>query len=139
MDDYFLKIQELKEDDLFEEIKKLNTKLYSVNETSPMFQQLKSMLDMCNERQKDIMMEYRLKSDKTPDVLEIGEIESVVYTPEYSEQELLTTLTNFYSENKETKKLSVPQKTQQQTVQPKTQYSTPGPFTIDVPKFGAKK
>lgn len=139
MDDYFLKIQELKEDDLFEEIKKLNTKLYSVNETSPMFQQLKSMLDMCNERQKDIMMEYRLKSDKTPDVLEIGEIESVVYTPEYSEQELLTTLTNFYSENKETKKLSVPKQTEQQTVQPKTQDNIPGPFTIDVPKFGAKK
>jgi len=139
MDDYFLKIQELKEDDLFEEIKKLNTKLYSVNEASPMFQQLKSMLDMCNERQNDIMMAYRLKSDKTPDVLEIGEIESVVYTPEYSEQELLTTLTNFYSENKESKKLSVPKQTEQQTAQPKTQDNTPGPFTIDVPKFGAQK
>jgi hypothetical protein len=95
MDEYFLKIQHMKEDVLFEEMKKLNQKLYAINQTSPMFQQITDMLAMCKERHKDLILEYKEKNDKTPEILEIGEIESEVYTPEYSEQELLTSLTNF--------------------------------------------
>ena len=136
MDDYFLKIQGLKEEPLFEEIKKLNQKLYQMNPNSPMFQQVKDMLSMCKERHKDIILEYKEKTDKTPEILEIGEIESVVYTPEYSEQELLTSLTNFYSQDKTTKPLNVDTSTVPET-NPAPEPSSE--FTIEVPKFGAKK
>ena len=78
--------------------------------------------------------------DKTPDVLEIGEIVSEVYTPDYSEQDLITTLTNFYSKTKTTKKLTkdpIPNPVQQPVQQ---SIAEPSPeFTIEVPKFGAKK
>ena len=128
----------MKEDVLFEEMKKLNQKLYAINQTSPMFQQITDMLAMCKERHKDLILEYKEKNDKTPEILEIGEIESEVYTPEYSEQELLTSLTNFYSKEKVSKPLRVdanpePAPEVKTTPEPSTE------FTIEVPKFGAKK
>lgn len=141
MSDYWEKIQEMDSDKLFEEIKKLNDKLYKMGQNSPMFQQVRGMLDMCSERQSDLMAVIIENNDKTPDVLEIGEIESVVYTPEYSEQELLTTLSNFYTQKKEKKPLTVTPEQRAKTVsQPKVEQQ-PQPsseFTIEVPKFGAK-
>ena len=142
MSDYWEKIQEMDSDKLFEEIKKLNDKLYKMDQNSPMFQQVRGMLDMCSERQSDLMAIIIENNDKTPDVLEIGEIESVVYTPEYSEQELITTLSNFYTQKKEKKPLTVnPEQTVQPAPQSKVeQQPQPSPeFTIEVPKFGAKK
>ena len=139
MSDFFDKVQAMDStDEIFEEIKKLNEKLFKINEASPMWQQLKGMIDVCHHRQQELMAHQFESLDKTPDVLEIGAIQSEVYTPEYSEQELLTTLTNFYSKEKVTKKLtkqpeSRPTPVSQQTPQPSSE------FTIEVPKFGAKK
>jgi len=139
MSDFFDKVQAMDStDEIFEEIKKLNEKLFKLNEASPMWQQIKGMIDVCHHRQQELMAHTLESLDKTPDVLEIGEIESEVYTPEYSEQELLTTLTNFYSKEKVTKKL-----TKQPEIKP-TPVAQPTPqpsseFTIEVPKFGAKK
>ena len=142
MSDYWGKIQEMDSDKLFEEIKKLNDKLYKMDQNSPMFQQVRGMLDMCSERQSDLMARIMENNDKTPDVLEIGEIESVVYTPEYSEQELITTLSNFYTQKKENKPLTVKPEQTTQTVSQSKVEQQPQPsseFTIEVPKFGAKK
>jgi hypothetical protein len=142
MSDYWGKIQEMDSDKLFEEIKKLNDKLYKMDQNSPMFQQVRGMLDMCSERQSDLMARIMENNDKTPDVLEIGEIESVVYTPEYSEQELITTLSNFYTQKKEKKPLTVKPEQTTQTVSQSKVEQQPQPsseFTIEVPKFGAKK
>ena len=142
MSDYWQKIQDMDSDKLFEEIKKLNDKLYKMDQNSPMFQQVRGMLDMCSERQSDLMARIMENNDKTPDVLEIGEIESVVYTPEYSEQELITTLSNFYTQKKEKKPLTVkPEQTAEPVPQPKVeqQQQPSSEFTIEVPKFGATK
>ncbi len=140
MSDFFDKIQNMNSDQLFEEIKKLNDKIYKLNESSPMWQQIKEMINLCHARQGELMAHKMEELDKTPDILDIGEIQSEVYTPEYSEQELLTTLSNFYSKKKETKKLTVPTQTvEAPAVTPKQPSpSVPEPFTIEVPKFGAK-
>ncbi len=142
MSDFFDKVQAMESTDkIFDEIKKLNDKLFRLNEASPMWQQVKGMIDICHHRQQELMAHQMEELDKTPDVLDIGEIQSHVYTPEYSEQELLTTLTNFYSKEEVTKKLTIdtaPSPTH--TEQPAQRVSEPSTeFTIEVPKFGAKK
>ena len=81
MNDYFTKIQKMETTDaVFEEIKKLNDKLFKLNEASPMWQQVKGMIDLCHARQQELMAHTMEKLDKTPDVLDIGEITSEVYT-----------------------------------------------------------
>ena len=142
MSDFFDKVQAMESTDkIFEEIKTLNEKLFKLNEASPMWQQVKGMIDICHHRQQELMAHQMEELDKTPDVLEIGEIQSQVYTPEYSEQELLTTLTNFYSKEDKTKKLKInPEPSPAPVKQPVKQAPVPSSeFTIDVPKFGAKK
>jgi hypothetical protein len=142
MSDFFDKVQALESTDkVCEEIKVLNEKLFRLNEASPMWQQVKGMIDICHHRQQELMAHQMEELDKTPDVLEIGEIQSQVYTPEYSEQELLTTLTNFYSKEDKTKKLNInPESSPAPVQQPVKQAPVPSSeFTIDVPKFGAKK
>lgn len=142
MADFFDKVQNMDSDKLFEEIKSLNEKLFKMSENSPMRHQVMDMINVCNQRQSDLMAHQIEELDKTPDILDIGEIESVVYTPEYSEQDLLTTLSNFYTQKKIKKTLT---KQPEQNVAPTVQQTTtqtpaPSPeFTLDVPKFGAKK
>ena len=143
MSDFFDKIQAMDSTDkIFEEIKKLNERLFRINEGSPMHEQLQGMIETCHMRQTELFAGQMEASDKTPDVLEIGEIESTVYTPDYDEQNVLTTLTNFYSKETVTKKLTkqpepAPAPLVQQPVQHTPEPSTE--FTIEVPKFGAKK
>lgn len=143
MSDFFDKIQNMDSTDaIFEEIKKLNERLFRINEGSPMYEQLQSMIETCHMRQTELFAGQMEASDKTPDVLDIGEIQSTVYTPDYDEQNVLTTLTNFYSKKTVTKKLTkqpepAPAPPVQQPVQHTPEPSTE--FTIEVPKFGAKK
>jgi hypothetical protein len=127
MSDFFDKVQALESTDkVFEEIKVLNEKLFRLNEASPMWQQVKGMIDICHHRQQELMAHQMEELDKTP---------------EYSEQELLTTLTNFYSKEDKTKKLNInPESSPAPVQQPVKQAPVPSSeFTIDVPKFGAKK
>tara|TARA_R110001592_G_scaffold87400_2_gene258144 strand:+ start:9158 stop:9571 length:414 start_codon:yes stop_codon:yes gene_type:complete len=136
MSDFFDRVQTMNSDRIFEEIKTLNEKLFGLNEANPIYHQIRDMIDVCHLRQSDLMAVQMEGLDKTPDVLEIGEIVSEVYTPDYSEQDLITTLTNFYSNTKTTKKLTkdpVPNPVQQPVADPSPE------FTIEVPKFGATK
>ena len=136
MSDFFDRVQTMNSDRIFEEIKTLNEKLFGLNEANPIYHQIRDMIDVCHLRQSDLMAVQMEELDKTPEVLEIGEIVSEVYTPDYSEQDLITTLTNFYSNTKTTKKLTkdpVPNPVQQPVADPSPE------FTIEVPKFGATK
>ena len=149
MDNYWEKIQTLNEDKLFEESKNITTKLYAISQASPMYNQLQDMLEMINERQRDLVLLAREEINKTPDVLDIGQIETVVHTPDYSKAELITYMANFYYDKNGP---IVEPKTQQQQSQTPTltlttqpEQSAPLPaseqsqeFTIEVPKFGAK-
>ena len=140
MSDFFERVQTMNSDRVFEEIKTLNEKLFGLNEASPIYHQIRDMIDVCNMRQAYLMATQMEENNKTPDVLDIGEIVSEVYTPEYSEQDLITTLSNFYSKTKVKKKLTpepVANPVQQPVQQPVAEASPE--FTIEVPKFGAKK
>ena len=147
MDNYWEKIQTLNEDKLFEESKNITTKLYAISQASPMYNQLQDMLEMINERQRDLVLLAREEINKTPDVLNIGQIDAVVHTPDYSKAELITYMANFYYDKNGP--IVEPQMQQQQaqtrtlTTQPEQSAPQPAPeqsqeFTIEVPKFGAK-
>jgi hypothetical protein len=147
MDNYWEKIQTLNEDKLFEESKNITTKLYAISQASPMYNQLQDMLEMINERQRDLVLLAREEINKTPDVLNIGQIDAVVHTPDYSKAELITYMANFYYDKNGP--IVEPQMQRQQaqtptlTTQPEQSAPQPAPeqsqeFTIEVPKFGAK-
>ena len=145
MDNYWEKIQTLNEDKLFEESKNLTTKLYAISKASPMYNQLQDMLEMINERQRDLVLLAREENDKTPGVLNIGQIDAVVHTPDYSKAELITYMAKFYYDKNGpiVEPQMQRQQEQQYTIQPEQSAPQTAPeqsqeFTIEVPKFGAK-
>lgn len=96
-DAYFLKIQSLSQEKLLEEEKRLYNILYKTNETSPVYNQIWSMLDMIRDTiQERLFME---RQGKLPDseIIEIGKIEEVVYTPDYNAEELLLAVVHQYT------------------------------------------
>ena len=96
-DDYFFKVQQMSEDDLLTELQKLNTKLYSFTSETGLRLQIEGMIDLVNQEHQARMAQRRMAQDKTPDIIEIGEIEEVVETPDYSKTELITHFSNFYT------------------------------------------
>ena len=86
-DDYFFKVQQMSEDDLLTELQKLNTKLYSFTSETGLRLQIEGMIDLVNQEHQARMAQRRMAQDKTPDIIEIGEIEEVVETPDYSKTE----------------------------------------------------
>lgn len=97
--DYWEKVQSLKEEEVLEEIKKLHDKYFKLNERSPIRQQLKSMLDIAQTRYTDLQEFRRFElqnEEKKNTVIELGEINSVEYVPDYSKEEILTHMAKFY-------------------------------------------
>jgi len=138
MDDYWQKVQAMNQDKVLTEIESLTKRLYQLNEASPIWNQVKGMLDDAQERYRDLMAHQINEMDNIPDVLNIGEIESVVHTPDYSKEELLTNIAKFYYD-KDGPIEEQPIKEQEQPIkQPEPQPEASQEFTIDVPKFGAK-
>jgi hypothetical protein len=96
--DYWQRIQTLNEDQLLDEIKKVQDKLFKLNNQTMMRLQLNDMLSMAQTRYND-MLQFKMnemREESEPEVIELGEIESVAYTPNYSKEELLTDLVKFY-------------------------------------------
>ena len=138
MDDYWQKVQAMNQDKVLTEIESLTKRLYQLNEASPIWNQVKGMLDDAQERHRDLMAHQHNEMDNIPDVLNIGEIESVVHTPDYSKEELLTNIAKFYYD-KDGPIEEQPIKEQEQPIkQPGPQPEASQEITIDVPKFGAK-
>tara|TARA_R110001592_G_scaffold158352_2_gene389474 strand:- start:3054 stop:3476 length:423 start_codon:yes stop_codon:yes gene_type:complete len=138
MDDYWQKVQDMNQDKILTEIESLTKRLYQLSEASPIWNQVAGMLDNAHERHRDLMEFQRAEMDTTPDVLNIGDVDAVVYTPDYSKAELLTNIAKFYYDKdgpidetpkQEQEQRSTPQDAPQEISQE---------FTIDVPKFGAK-
>jgi hypothetical protein len=144
-DDYFFKIQQMSEDDLILEIQKLNTKLYSFTSETGLRLQIEGMIDLVNHELQARMATRRQAQDKTPDIIEIGEIEEVVETPDYSKTELITHFTNFYSgddiakKNKFKKPITSTRRTTPPVILPKDRPLKDVPTTGigEIPKFGA--
>lgn len=104
MFDYWEKLQNSKEEDVLEEIKKLHDKYFKLREHSPVRNQIKNMLDMAQSRYHDLQIYRReealAEKEGENSVIEIGQIDSVEYVPDYTKEEILTHLSRFYYDKK---------------------------------------
>jgi len=99
--DYVAKLYGLSEDKVSQEIMNLHKRLATVNSTSPIYNQLLEMLDTAEAiRQEKMIMASLKDEDKQDQVIDIGSIESVVYTPIYSQEEFLDVVARMYIDNK---------------------------------------
>jgi hypothetical protein len=136
--DYWQRIQTLNEDQLLDEIKKVQDKLFKLNNQTMMRLQLNDMLSMAQTRYND-MLQFKMnemREESEPEVIELGEIESVAYTPNYSKEELLTDLVKFYHDKEgpiEKEELK-----QEQPIEPK-EPSVAEEMLKDVPVFTQTK
>ena len=144
--DYFDKLQGLKEQELRDEITMLNTKFYALVKDTPIRQQIGNMLDMAKDQLTVVVAPRPIKEE--PDVLEIGEIEEKVETPDYSKQELITYFKRFYSGDKPSqsegidKPVTGSRKTTPTFITPvdrPIKSSGAKPDVGNIPVFGAKK
>jgi|TARA_B100001094_G_scaffold329846_1_gene393569 hypothetical protein len=143
-DDYFFKVQQMNEDELLTELQKLNTKLYSFTSETGLRLQIENMINLVSEEHQGRMMQRRVAQDKTPDIIEIGEIEEVVVTPDYSKTELITHFSNFYtgdnisSKQKIKKPVTSTRRTTPPVLLPKDRPLKDVPTTGigNIPKFG---
>ena len=149
MSDYFFKIDQLDPNKLLDEIQQLSKKQMSVRPDTKMWQQIRSYIDYAKENYRAHSMAEALKAKKEPDVIEIGEVEEVVYTPDYS-SELILAVADFYtndkiSKNKEKQQKYTTEKTIPKPLKPSpTLTPEPKPIAkenleIDIPVFGKTK
>lgn len=97
MFDYYTHVQSLSEGDLIKEIEKLTKRMLATDPASPIYGQLQSYIDMARDSYNDIMYTQKIKSEST--VMDIGEMESMEHTPDYSDEELLNVLVTSYYKN----------------------------------------
>ncbi len=94
--DNWEKYQTMKEEDLIEEIKTINTKLFRIREGTDIYNQLVGMRSMAQMAYEEKLAIARLKTDKSPAVLEIGNISSEVNEIIYEPNELLKVTVKSY-------------------------------------------
>ncbi len=144
--DYFDKIQGMKESELLSEITTLNKKFYAIQRDSAIQQQLGNMIDMAQQQLNMVVAQRQMKEE--PEVMNIGEIEEKVETPDYSKQELITYFKSFYSGDKSSqsegidKPITGTRKTTPTFITPvdrPIKSSGGKPDVGDIPVFGAKK
>lgn len=95
MIDYYDKVQRMSEKKLSEEHARLVKMLTKTNPTSPVYQQLLNMHDTLEEAILERTLARNI-TDTTDEVIDIGEIQSDVHTPDYSSDELLNVVVQQY-------------------------------------------
>lgn len=152
MFDYWEKVQSLKEEEVLEEIKKLHDKYFKLNERSPIRKQLRSMLDIAQTRYTDLQEFRRFdlqNEEKKNTVIDLGEVTSVEYIPDYTKDEILTHMAKFYYDSNGPIKQEVSnpavQKEVEDTTQKRIDNQKAEQFTKaykelidDIPVFGKK-
>lgn len=94
---YFFKIHTLSEEKLIEEEKRLYNLLYKTNETSAIYNQVWDMLELVQSTLREKHLMARMGKLPESEIIEIGKIEEVVYTPDYNSEELLLAVVNQYT------------------------------------------
>lgn len=97
--DYYIHIQQLSEEKLIAEIERINKKLFMLRGESPMHSQLLSMLEIAQTALAEQNYVRRIK-DTSDSVIEIGEVEEHIVTPDYSSDELLLAVVEQYTGKK---------------------------------------
>jgi len=136
MSDYFFKIDQLEPNKLLDEIQQLTKKQMSVRPDTKMWQQIQTYIDYAKENCRAHSMSESLKAKKEPDVIEIGEVEEVVYTPDYTSEELILAVADFYTNDKISKNKEKQQKysTDKNIPTPNQQKPELKPEPVDQPK-----
>lgn len=95
--DYIANLYNMRDDKLSQEIMNLHKKLSRVNSVSPIYGQILEMIQTAEAVQRERMMASRFKAeDKVDSIIEIGSVDSVVYTPIYSQEEFLEVVAKMY-------------------------------------------
>lgn len=95
--DYLTNLYNMRDDKLSQEIMNLHKKLSKVNSVSPIYGQILEMIHTAEAVQRERMMAAKFsEEDKVDSVIEIGSVESVVYTPIYSQEEFLEVVAKMY-------------------------------------------
>lgn len=95
--DYIANLYNMNDDKLSQEIMNLNKKLARVNSVSPIYGQILEMIDTAEAVRRERMLSSKFsEEDKVDSVIEIGTVDSVVYTPVYSQEEFLEVVAKMY-------------------------------------------
>jgi len=147
MSDYYFKIDAMSNDQILTEMETLRKKQFTVKSETPIWYQIQDMIDFCSQEYQARVMRERASNDKSSDVMDIGEIDSVDYTPDYSERDTFVEMVSFYSGDKISKqqdkiKKATERMTKSLAPQPvpvkRTEpINNPSKIDISIPKFGA--
>jgi tRNA A37 N6-isopentenylltransferase MiaA len=96
MEDYYAKVNNMAEDKLVDEIQRLYKKLMAMNHQSPMYDQMLQMVQTAETAYQEKIYVNRFKNSKASEVIDIGTIDEVVHTPNYSSEELLLAVVSQY-------------------------------------------
>lgn len=98
MFDYYDYVNGLGEAKLVLEMEKLHKRLFKTQQSSPVYQQLLNMIDMASDAYQDSLYATRIKKEDT--VIDIGETESIEYTPDYTKDEIVNAYIEVYTKKK---------------------------------------
>lgn len=95
--DNWEKYQGLNEDALLDEIQKISKRLFKVKPGTVMYNQIKGMLDMAEMAYRDKIAIVNLKSDTSPSMMEIGNVDGTYEQVDYSPEALLNLTVESYT------------------------------------------
>jgi len=84
---------------LLDKITELNKRLFKMNQRSPMYNQMRAIIGEAQAvYQEGLMMaKFNAQNEERDEVINIGDIESEVYTPDYGETTVLDTMVKAYT------------------------------------------
>lgn len=95
--DYVATYYAMTADKLSNEIMNLHKKLSRINSQSPMYNQVLDLIQTAEAINREKMMMAKFtEEDKVDKAIDIGSVESVVYTPIYSQEEFLEVVAKMY-------------------------------------------
>ena len=142
--DFFDKVQGMDETELTNELTILYKKISTIQRDGGIRLQIQNMIDIVKDRYQTLQMLKQNEKDKSPDIIEIGTVQEIVHTPDYSKDEILTHFSSFYSGDKVSEKKTI-EKPVTGTARTTPPMITPADRPIntddigDVPVFGSKK
>lgn len=95
--DYVAAYYAMTSDKLSNEIMNLHKKLSKINSQSPMYNQVLELIQTAEAINREkIELSRFTAEDKVDKAIEIGSVDSVVYTPIYSQEEFLEVVAKMY-------------------------------------------
>ena len=90
--------EEMSPEKLLDKIQELNKRLFKMNNSSPMYNQMRGIIQEAQHVYQEhlAMSRFNAQEEERDTVINIGDIESEVYTPDYNDNTVLDTVVNSY-------------------------------------------